>query len=47
MTITRGDYVKAIKGAFEGKRGWVSRVDEYNACIVWKGVWEHGRLLMT
>lgn len=40
--IERGDYVKAISGPFEGKTGWVSRSDCNAACVVWKGVWEHG-----
>lgn len=42
MTIQRGDYVKAVSGHFKGKRGWVSRVEDSTACVVWKGVWAFG-----
>lgn len=40
--MKRGDYVKAITGHFKGKRGWVCRVEGDVACVVWKGVWDHG-----
>lgn len=42
LDFRRGDYVKAIGGHFKDKRGWVSRVDETSACVVWRGVWDHG-----
>lgn len=42
MNIQREDRVKAISGHFKGKSGWVARVDDNSACVVWKGVWEHG-----
>ena len=38
----RGDYVKGVAGPFKGKRGWVARVSHEQACVVWKGVWDHG-----
>lgn len=41
-TPQRDDYVKAISGSFKGSRGWVSRVNDYAACVVWKGIWDHG-----
>ena len=40
--IQHGDYVLATRGHFEGKRGYVTRTDEYGACVVWKGLWDHG-----
>lgn len=42
LDIQRGDYVKAIVGHFKAKRGWVARVDGSWACVVWRGVWDHG-----
>jgi len=42
MNIQRHDRVKATRGHFEGKLGYVCRVFGDSACVVWKGVWEHG-----
>lgn len=42
MNLQREDRVKAVSGHFKGKSGWVSRTDESAACVVFKGVWEHG-----
>lgn len=40
--IQRHDRVRAISGHFKGKRGYVCRVFGGNACVAWKGVWDHG-----
>ncbi len=42
MRIQSKDRVKAISGHFKGKSGYVTRVYGSSACVVWKGVWEHG-----
>ena len=41
-TIQRHDRVLALSGHFKGKRGYVTRADELCACVVFKGVWDHG-----
>lgn len=40
--IQRHDRVKAIDGPFEGKKGYVTRVDDAMACVVFKDVWSFG-----
>jgi ribosomal protein L24 len=40
--IKAHDRVKAARGHFEGKRGYVTRTRGDRACVVWKGVWDHG-----
>lgn len=42
MNIQSKDRVKAISGHFKDKKGYVTRINESNACVVWKGVWDHG-----
>lgn len=36
------DRVIATSGHFQGKRGQVVRLHSDQACVVWKGVWDHG-----
>lgn len=40
--IQKSDRVLATSGYFQGKKGFVTRVYGDIACVVWKGVWEHG-----
>lgn len=40
--IQKNDRVVAISGHFKDKRGFVCRVEYNRACVVWKGVWDHG-----
>lgn len=40
--IQKADRVKAITGHFAGKSGYVTRTNGSSACVVWKGVWDHG-----
>ncbi len=40
--IQRHDRVLAWNGHFKDKRGYVCRTDETSACVVFKGVWDHG-----
>jgi ribosomal protein L24 len=40
--IQRHDRVLAMYGHFKGKRGYVCRVFGEQACVAWKGVWDHG-----
>lgn len=40
--IQAEDRVKATSGHFNGKSGYVTRTNGDTACVVWKGVWDHG-----
>jgi len=42
LYIQRHDRVVVTSGRFEGMRGYVTRADDQNACVVLKGVWDHG-----
>ncbi len=42
MRIQERDRVKAISGHFEGNTGVVVRTSSDSACVVFKGVWDHG-----
>ena len=42
MNILKGDRVVAISGHFKNKRGYVCRIENNAACVVWKNVWDHG-----
>ena len=40
--IQAKDRVVAVYGHFIGKRGYVTRINGNDACVVWRGVWDHG-----
>jgi len=40
--VKEHDRVLALSGHFKDKRGYVTRIDGRQACVVWNGVWEHG-----
>ena len=40
--IMKNDRVKSIEGHFEGKKGFVTRVENDQACVVFSDIWDHG-----
>ena len=40
--IIRHDRVISISGHFKDKKGYVCRTEHGQACVVFKGVWDHG-----
>ena len=42
MDFKRHDRVIATLGHFKGNKGYVTRTNGKQACVVWSGIWEHG-----